>query len=478
MTILYINGAETAQILKDHTNEAMAEFDPLKPPKDLSSITLVAHTNDDATKIGNRTPEELATDFATMIPAKRKQLKHIYLLADEAGMSKHGQPSLAQQFVNKMADLGFTDLKVHAVASPGVPHFGMGVEVISNVNRRSPGFFNAFYYKNQESKAIDSAIRQLIEKIETNQKEIAAINSVQLTRESRAEKNALEVANRKAKTELQGAIAQRKRNLTYQRVPILSASDYKAAMNESGHSFKAYQTEPVMSAHVSYAIHYLSLQTKHTASVQEDLKTLKSNPTWNLQQITELLNKHKNERKGEAAHYYRSIVSPLIEQLAQQDFSLTEVAHPYEIEKPAKNPLQQHGFFAADPAPLIILSAREQLQNYKACREGEWGVFHYNFLGLMAMLYLISDYLSGTDYYNSKRREVKVSAVDKLLNNQELTENSFTVHEWKALHEGRLGKIIGALGGFDAVVAELNPKPSEAELPVDDIAQELAAFLQ
>ena len=57
--------------------------------------------------------------------------------------------------------------------------------------------------------------------------------------------------------------------------------------------------------------------------------------------------------------------------------------------------------------------------------------------------------MCGTDYFNTKHRDVKISAVTKLLSDSE--EVAFTDHEKEAMNKGRLGDIVLKNGGIIGV---------------------------
>lgn len=468
MSILYINGAEAAQALGVAAEELVAEFNPNSPPKDITNITLLAHTTEDATKIGGKTPRELAADFAQMIPLKnRKNVKNIFLLASEAGLRKHGQPSLAQLFVNEMEELGFNLLNVQAVASPGVPRFGMGIDVLTDARpsraRLQVGTVSAYYYLDQYSYNVDQAIAQSLAKIEASKKLVEEIKAN--TREKRKEKTQAEGSVREETLKQRRLLSQKKQDPHYKRVYILSALKYKTVMEEN-YTFQAYQSEPVMSGPVSYALHYLSsIPSKYTEFVDEDIRTLQAHSTWDTTEILKNLKKYDIKR-GPESHYYRQVVLPFQAEFVKQDFSVLQPAEPY-LPRRARSPLHELGLFSSGAAAVALEenlpSVRQQLEEHKERRLNEWGDFHYNFLGIMAVLYLISDYVSGTDYYNSKRRAVKISAIEKLLNGVR-EEEHYNIHEWRAMHEGRLGKIVRDIGGFNELIAELNSEPKETLL--------------
>lgn len=478
MAILYIDGIDAAQALGAASGESVFKFHPGMPlSRDISNITLVAQTRDNATTIGGRTPEELAGDFAKIISKRnRSTVQHIYLIASEAGMRKHGELSLAQRFVNAMAAQGFDNLQVHAIVSPGVPAWGMGVEVVTNksysFNRDPVGHVNAFYYKDQYSCDVDRAIYAARDDMESTQHRIDAFGpQVSLTREAKGAKRAEEALIRQHRERYTKLITKRKNDSDYQKnkVDILSTGNYKEAMQQRRNTFTAHTDEPVMSAAVSYIIHYLSSQRRYPDFIHNDLQALRANPDWSVEEIITALQTHKDKR-GET-HYYTNILQPQEQILRQQDFSMLQPAEPARGATGDGAALQAHGLFGAGK-PIAVLTLREKLERYKTQRETEWWGFHYNFLGVMAVAYFISDCLCKTDYFNSKHRETKKNATTKLLNAADVSE--FTSHEMNALREGRLGKIVADHGGLDAVITALKPAVVEP-LEDDDLLAEFAA---
>lgn len=445
MTILFIDRADVANALSQATGETVVEFNPSQALKeDITSLTLVARTRDNAATMGNQTPEDLAENFAKIIPQKKRHLvEHIYLVGDEMGRLKLGGLSLAQCFVNAMYEQGFKKLYVHAIASPGVPSFGMGIEIVTDpslYHRKPVGQINAFYYRDQYSADIDNALSDAFDTVGSSQK--------------RAKSKALILA--------------RNNNRKYQKVDILSADNYKDAMQQPCYTFKPNTNEPAMSAPVSYAINYLSSQKKYLDFVSADIRALRENPLLESIEIIAALNVHKDQPKA-AGRYYKVIAEPLVKALAKENFNMIRSIEPTRELASSVSALHTHGLFS--PPPILIDSKvlREQLEQYKTLREGEWWGFHYNFLGIISVLYFISDCLQGTDYYYSKHRNIKISATDKLLAGRPIT--AFTQPELGALREGRLGKIISDNDGLDRVLAALKPKPVDPDEILNLVAQ-------
>jgi len=101
----------------------------------------------------------------------------------------------------------------------------------------------------------------------------------------------------------------------------------------------------------------------------------------------------------------------------------------------------------------------QDLQAYIDLRKNEWG-FHYNFLGLVSIIYYIHDCILGTDYYNSKSKDIKVSAATNL---QRLIYDDddmvLTTDEKHALAEGRLGALVQKHGGLETIMDLANMLP-------------------
>jgi hypothetical protein len=101
-------------------------------------------------------------------------------------------------------------------------------------------------------------------------------------------------------------------------------------------------------------------------------------------------------------------------------------------------------------------------------RKNEWS-FHYNFLGLVSVIYCIQDAIMGTDHFNSKNRELKISAARNLkqvIDSNDAEGILFTSSEKNALADGRLGKIVTTYGKLDGIMKNIakeqtlaSPKP-------------------
>lgn len=106
----------------------------------------------------------------------------------------------------------------------------------------------------------------------------------------------------------------------------------------------------------------------------------------------------------------------------------------------------------------------KELTEYQNTRNNEWG-FHFNLLGIVSALYLLEDFFLGTDHFNSKSREVKLSAASKLKNMMDPTQvpiDPLTETEKKALQDGRLGDIVKKHGGLAQLLSNAENKQTKS----------------
>ena len=101
------------------------------------------------------------------------------------------------------------------------------------------------------------------------------------------------------------------------------------------------------------------------------------------------------------------------------------------------------------------------LEQYIQKRRNEWS-FHFNFLGIMSVVYFIQDVISGTDHFNNKSREIKISAATKLKHLIDPTVmeqmKPLTNSEITALKDGRLGKLVLEYGGLEQLIQKAQEK--------------------
>ena len=120
---------------------------------------------------------------------------------------------------------------------------------------------------------------------------------------------------------------------------------------------------------------------------------------------------------------------------------------------PVKKKSQAAFFKAQTKNPQNII---HQLDEYIENRHQEWS-FHYNFLGLMSLMYWLNDLFCGTDNFNIKSKEIKVAAANKLrniLDPDESEKTAFTPAEKSALEEGRLGMLVEQHGGLSKLTRD------------------------
>ena len=104
-----------------------------------------------------------------------------------------------------------------------------------------------------------------------------------------------------------------------------------------------------------------------------------------------------------------------------------------------------------------------ELAEYKNIRKNEWE-FHYNFLGVVSVLYFIQDSLFGTDHFNTKNREIKISAASKLeqiLDPDQPKPEPLNAADIKALKEGRLGALVSRHGSLNYLITHAPLKQND-----------------
>ena len=116
------------------------------------------------------------------------------------------------------------------------------------------------------------------------------------------------------------------------------------------------------------------------------------------------------------------------------------------FEKPKRqNPPVKPGT-STSQIPLIV----KALDQYKKEKKNEWK-FHLNFLGLVAILYVIQDFVLGTDHFNNKNRGIALRAATKLqhiLDPAHVKNEQLTPTDINALQKGQLGRIVNEHGGL------------------------------
>ncbi|KGP63366.1 hypothetical protein EP47_10935 [Legionella norrlandica] len=187
--------------------------------------------------------------------------------------------------------------------------------------------------------------------------------------------------------------------------------------------------------------------------------------------------KYLSSNEEDTQHNYKKLYETcnrIFEQIAYQGYSpcpKTESFIKNELNSRKKKeqsdqhiPLPQNSFFPPSqekintPHPIL-----NELTQYMSERRNEWG-YHYNFLGLMAVVYFIQDLILGTDHFNSKAREIKLCAAGKLhkiLDPQCHEQCRLSSSERNALLDGRLGTIVKRHGGLEKILATAPNKPAK-----------------
>ncbi|MBA2711838.1 MAG: DUF1810 family protein [Tatlockia sp.] len=109
-----------------------------------------------------------------------------------------------------------------------------------------------------------------------------------------------------------------------------------------------------------------------------------------------------------------------------------------------------------------------ELANYIVERNKEWS-FHYNFLGIMSLMYWLVDLIGDSDYFNNKSKEIKINAATILKENIDNKGNPyrpFLPAEKEALRNDRLGDLVNLYGGIDEIEKNLQNHESEQRLTI------------
>lgn len=492
MPILYFKEDESSAIALaslSQTRDKPQLFGSPLAKDSLSDITLVAHTSDEATHIGDKTPKELAEDFLKMFARYDKTaLQDIYLISCEAGMVKDGKHPLAKQFLDIMHARGFTSLKVHAITNPeGVSIHGMRVEVVlqGGASLAPSGSVRALMYRNPDSRELDDRLTEL-------NKELADRTSMRPAKHIIAE--------------IRTISASKIQDPSLEPFEFLSTLQYKKTMREPNNTFSKTSPTICMSANVAFAIHFLEqeklklllpekLDEKRLGYLKSSiaklecdhhaLKDVKSIMT----AIKEAAKPHADSRAhralvklaGNTSSFDREVISPLTTALnafeqqhleeASSASDASDDSDDIAVEKPLIEPpksgLALRGKFShfktpvpEKVTPIINQALIKELEAYREERKAEQWDYHYNFLNVVSFVYYILDTLTGSDHFSSKHRDVKLAAVDKLIaKTQNPTgEYEFTSKETKALQESRLGKIVKKFEAIDS--KKTSPTPT------------------
>ncbi|HHL3493798.1 TPA: DUF1810 domain-containing protein [Legionella pneumophila] len=170
-------------------------------------------------------------------------------------------------------------------------------------------------------------------------------------------------------------------------------------------------------------------------------------------------------------HHLYETCNRVFKQIARQGYSpcqQTELLVKHQFLPPLKEKITEK---TTPPPQITIFSPKrskantvhpilKELTQYINKRENEWS-YHYNFLGIVALVYFMQDLILGTDHFNHKARQVKLSAASKLqkiLDPKCHEQCNLNSSEREALSDGRLGKIINKHGGLDKILTEAPDK--------------------
>lgn len=161
--------------------------------------------------------------------------------------------------------------------------------------------------------------------------------------------------------------------------------------------------------------------------------------------------------KTTAQGYPRSIktTDTITKQIEEKRITQPLFFNSKQPEKKTPTPPSHHDYSTLSKA----------LGEYINIRKTEWS-FHYNFLGFVALAYLIQDAVMGTDHFNSKNRDTKIRAAAKL---KEALDNPgskvmLSNLEKNALIDGRLGEAVAKHGTLKVVLKNLDKEPRQ-DLP-------------
>ncbi|HAZ7574373.1 DUF1810 domain-containing protein [Legionella sp. PATHC032] len=175
-------------------------------------------------------------------------------------------------------------------------------------------------------------------------------------------------------------------------------------------------------------------------------------------------------------HPLYEMCNRVFKQISRQGYSpcqQTELLVKHQLNSPIKGETTEK---TNPPPQMTIFSPKrskantdhpilKELTQYINKRKNEWS-YHYNFLGIVAFVYFIQDLILGTDHFNRKTRQVKLTAASKLqkiLDPKCHEQCNLNPSERKALSDGRLGKIINKHGGLAKILTEAPDKLAKTD---------------
>ncbi|WP_058463213.1 hypothetical protein [Legionella adelaidensis] len=478
MKILYVNDVDfgTAATLVSITKKPAIQLNPDRPlDTPVEQVMLVAQTEMNASTLGGKTPKQLAADFAKLIPENRTALKHLYLIAPEAGLLiPDEEKTLAQKMAEELKHLGFDDVLLHAVSAPVNCNVGMHVEVTTD------GYLHAYVYENAYSKEFDSALTQKIAQRD------ALIAKSSLT--------AAEVAlSESLSAEIEQGKQQRKTDSNYKQVSILRTKNF-GELNAPHNTYSSSGPMGTIGLPAAAAIAYLTNEKAQIAAresfftrkkqhtyIDKNIAELKAKPLATMEEVFAILKGARTEEQLGKSHYVQKVVNPFMaaykemestfpfqpgtpvqrgsQEVLSEDTPGSDYAEnraPFEdivagldvsAEVGSPNESSALGLEAKKVEDLDLL--RQELIAYADERE-QGPVYKGHVLGFLASI------AKGTA--ESDGRAFKVKAAGKLaaiISGE--TSDPLNDQEIGSLTRGDLGDLVRQFGGLDHVLSRTLP---------------------
>ncbi len=144
--------------------ENVAYFDNCPFVED-EELTIIAHSSDGfwsgkPEQIGGLDAKNFAEKLAQKYGDKKSALKHLYLLACEAGLWIDSKPPLAQAFANELYRKGFTNVIVHAITPPKelTADGGQVVSLVSLKAAEPKTVIESYVYANDKHRKLDGTL--------------------------------------------------------------------------------------------------------------------------------------------------------------------------------------------------------------------------------------------------------------------------------------------------------------------------------
>lgn len=506
VTVLYFKNEDlgVATVLASTTKQRVAQFETTDAfTKIGKEITLVSPKELNENQMGGKTAAELAQTLSQRIPDRhKKSLQHVYLIAPEAGLTQD-KPSFAQDLSKAMAGLGFSKVQVHAIANPvnfAIQAMGMQIAGLEDTQYK-PGTLRAFVWKDAHT---ELGILSTSDYRKEMQRQYYTFNE-DGPKDSISAAASFAIHFLQSQDFKEGRHPNRRKKLLNKGIEAIQAAP-ASGIDEIIKSLQGNRTDDTIKNKSSFCtdiVARLEVLLRHelqpsspsapltaqssTASMMQSLHPAGPSSSGKINSIARNIIHSTSLLSHQAVETSRpeDSMRPVIHVAATEEpsdkvfhsgshldeFTESTLEIPSEADKGTEGIPQPVHESLDEAEELIDLDFLCQaLTAYKAMRNNEcWG-FHYNILGMMSLIYYVTDALTGTDHFNSKSRDVKISATNKLLdlvsNNDELAED-FTESEERALGEGRLGNIVASYGGLDAIRA-MWARPQLVPTPIQD----------